>query len=128
MGLAETKMIRNKEDKFKHKFLNTWKYALAYNENGKCRIQVGWNTNQWEADVVHSNSMYLTLKNVGGVQLAISVVNGSNLHSTRKKLWAELETLASGIHILWLVLGDLNCVKYTENLGQVYSRLDLGRF
>ena len=63
----------------------------------------------------------LTIKasNVGGLQLFLIVIYGSNWFSERAQLWSELEYInKSSISGPWVVLGDFNFARYTnEKIG-----------
>jgi len=57
--------------------------------------------------------------NVGALQILGTVVYGADIHHYRRLLWSDLKAIAvSHSHILWIVMGDFNTVRFTqEKLG-----------
>ena len=98
---SNIRVISNGEEEEKHKPDTIW---------------MCWDHRIWEVEAIKTQLQYIhcKAKNKGGLEIDITVVYGSSNPRKRTELWEEIRSLSSRTTNPWIVLGDFNEIRYSE--------------
>jgi hypothetical protein len=130
VALIENKLNDENFEKFGLKLSRNWK-AIHNNDCGcKGRIIVLWDSNIWTNININKDSQFIDccFENVGGFNLQVTSVYGSNFDIERNALWHKLKALNLIYDLPWILLGDFNTVFHAnEKFGGIkipHNKLD----
>ncbi|KAJ1379831.1 Endonuclease/exonuclease/phosphatase superfamily [Sesbania bispinosa] len=75
-----------------------------------------WNPVIWNISVikVFSQVVHFSVNSGQGFNWLFSVCYGSPQYSSKRVLWEDLTSFHEGVHCLWLLMGDFNCILHPD--------------
>ncbi|KAK1261719.1 hypothetical protein QJS04_geneDACA011582 [Acorus gramineus] len=121
VALLENKLAVLEVELVKKKILRRCTAEYSHFHDGRGRIWLLWLTNLINIVVLRSSDQYVhsevTLKD-SGLRFLLTITYGSNSPAERLVMWDDIISLAQHISIPWLVGGDFNEVRFTnEKMG-----------
>jgi exonuclease III len=112
IALLENKLSTESYENFCLKMNNNWKSVSNNDCNCKGRIILMWDTNIWTNINTNTDKQFIDsqFKNIGGFNIQITSVYGSNFEVERNDLWCNLKKFNQKYNLPWIVLGDFNTV------------------
>ncbi|KAK1310887.1 hypothetical protein QJS10_CPA08g00722 [Acorus calamus] len=121
VALLENKLVASEVELVKKRILGRCTADYSHFHDGRGRIWILWLTKSANITIHSSSEQYVHSEVTlieSGLSFYVTIVYGSNSPADRQILWADLLRKAPHISIPWLVGGDFNEVRYTnEKLG-----------
>lgn len=117
VGLLENKLNSKQIDDLKLSMGGQWQVISNVDTCVKCRILIIFNTDVWNAQVYYLSDQHISvvLTNVGGAKFMCTFIYAQNFDHKRKKLWDNLILESRIISLPWLLLGDFNCIRFSND-------------
>ncbi|KAJ6333873.1 hypothetical protein OIU78_010890 [Salix suchowensis] len=91
-----------------------WQAISNVHDNPLCRIVVGWNSDKFEVNMVHSSSQWITCDVLSlscQDKIRLTFIYGSNSYNIRTSLWQYIKDVSiDNVNIPWALLGDFNAI------------------
>ncbi|KAK6784904.1 hypothetical protein RDI58_018359 [Solanum bulbocastanum] len=122
----ENKVKERNAQKIIDKVTSQWQWHANHNHSDKGRIWVLWdNTTVDFTEIANTDQMiHGYIKSCSSqVEFYFTAVYGWHTVETRKSLWTQLDSIATGVNGPWLIMGD-----FDRTNGSVVQESEVGEF
>ena len=113
VGILETNLAKANEELFNRRLNLGWSYVANSTSTEKGRIWVSWDASILVVTplIIHIQFIHSLVRILDGTSLFYATfVYAHNDGASRSILWEELLRLRANIQLLWVILGDFNCI------------------